>query len=286
MVAQILDGKAVAETVRARLQSVVETHIQMGRRPPRIDVIRVGEDPASEIYVRNKEKAAKSIGMLGVQHHLPSDASRGQVLDLIERLNNDVSVDAVLLQLPLSQHLSESEMIAAIRPEKDVDGFHRETLGRLVRGEDCVHACTPAGVMELIGHTGISIQGLNAIVVGRSNIVGKPLALLLLAADATVTVAHSRTRNLAGYVGEADIVVAAVGRPELVKGAWIKPGAIVIDVGINRKVDGGMVGDVEFEAARQRASWITPVPGGVGPMTIAMLLANTLHLYEAKLGPK
>ena len=283
MAASIIDGKVVAAQVRSRLQQRVAVHLQAGCRPPRIDVIRVGDDPASEVYVRNKEKAAQSIGMLGVQHHLSAESSREHVLACIRQLNADPAVDAVLLQLPLPGHLAESEMIAAIDPAKDVDGFHRETLGRLVRGEPCVQACTPAGVMELIRSTGYELRGRHAVVVGRSNIVGKPVALMLLAADATVTVAHSRTRDLATVVAQADVVVAAVGRAGLVQGGWIKPGAVVIDVGINRLADGKLVGDVEFETARERAGWITPVPGGVGPMTIAMLLANTLQLYESRL---
>ncbi len=283
MPAQLLDGKKIAGELRASLKKQITAIRETGLRAPGLHVVRVGDDPASAVYVRMKEKAAAEVGIQGQIHHLPENTSREELLELIEKLNKDQTVDAVLVQLPLPSHLPEDEVMQTIRPEKDVDGFHVVNLGRLVRGEETVHACTPAGVMALIRQSGIRVEGANAIVVGRSNIVGKPVALMLLEANATVTVAHSRTSDLANILKDKDIVVVAVGRPQIVKGEWIKPGAVVIDVGINRLEDDSLVGDVGFDAALEHASWITPVPGGVGPMTIAYLLKNTLKLYQTNL---
>lgn len=280
MTATIIDGRKVAERLRQELAQKVANHVAQGKRAPRIDVIRIGKDPASEVYVRMKEKAAQALGMQGVQHHLPATATADEVRSLIDDLRADEQVDAMLLQLPIPEHLDEAELIQRIGAGKDADGFHVENLGRLIRGEETVVPCTPEAVMILIREAGVPIEGKHAVVVGRSNIVGKPVAQLLLQANATVTVAHSRTRDLPALCRQADILVAAVGRPEMVRGDWIREGAIVIDVGVNRLDGGALVGDVAFAEAVQRAGWITPVPGGVGPMTITCLLANTLALYE------
>ncbi|OUM98025.1 MAG: bifunctional 5,10-methylene-tetrahydrofolate dehydrogenase/5,10-methylene-tetrahydrofolate cyclohydrolase, partial [Firmicutes bacterium ZCTH02-B6] len=246
--------------------------------------IRVGEDPASKVYVTNKRKAAAQVGVRSWEYALPEETLREELLDLIDRLNRDREVHGILVQLPLPSHLNETEVIAAVAPEKDVDVFHPLNVGRLWSGAPGLVPCTPAGVMELIRRTGVEPKGRRAVVIGRSNIVGKPVAALLLASHATVTICHSRTADLRSVCREGDILVAAVGRAHLVERDWIKPGAVVIDVGINRLPDGRLTGDVDFAAAREVAGWITPVPGGVGPMTIAMLLANTVKAARLQAG--
>jgi methylenetetrahydrofolate dehydrogenase (NADP+)/methenyltetrahydrofolate cyclohydrolase len=273
--AKILDGKAVAARIRADLAKQVAALAPRGVQPG-LAVVLVGEDPASQIYVRNKTKACAEVGIRTFDHRLAATTTKAELLALVGRLNADPQVDGILIQLPLPAGLDAREILPAVDPRKDVDGIHPENLGRLVMGEPRFVACTPLGVMTLIEETGVTLAGAEAVVVGRSNMVGKPMAALLTGADATVTACHSKTRDLAGAVGRADVVVAAVGRPEMIRGAWIKPGAVVIDVGINRGADGKLLGDVEFAAAAARASAITPVPGGVGPMTVACLLENTL----------
>ncbi len=279
--AKILDGKAVAARIRGDLGQQVAALAARGVQPG-LAVVLVGEDPASQIYVRNKTKACAEAGIRTFDHRLPATTTQGELLALVARLNADPEVDGILIQLPLPAGLDSREILPAVDPRKDVDGIHPENLGRLVMGEPRFVACTPLGVMTLIEESGVKLAGAEAVVVGRSNMVGKPMAALLTSADATVTACHSRTRDLAGAVGRADVVVAAVGRAEMVRGAWIKPGAVVIDVGINRGADGKIRGDVEFAAAAARASAITPVPGGVGPMTIAMLLVNTVKAAKIR----
>jgi methylenetetrahydrofolate dehydrogenase (NADP+)/methenyltetrahydrofolate cyclohydrolase len=244
-------------------------------------VILVGDNPASSLYVRNKRRACESAGVLDLAHHLPADTSQEALLDLIERLNADPTVDGILVQLPLPAHINPDAVIERIRPDKDVDGFHPYNIGRLLVRMPTLRPCTPYGVMQLLATTGEDLRGREAVVVGASNIVGRPMALELLMANCTVTVCHSATRDLEAHVRRAEVLVVAVGRPELVKGRWVRDGALVMDVGINRLEDGRVVGDVEFATAAERAAWITPVPGGVGPMTVATLLQNTLHAAQA-----
>jgi methylenetetrahydrofolate dehydrogenase (NADP+) / methenyltetrahydrofolate cyclohydrolase len=281
MSAVILDGKALAARIRGELTEEVRRLRDRGVEPG-LAVVLVGEDPASQIYVRNKTAACAQAGIRTFDHRLPATTSEGQLLALVATLNADPSVDGILIQLPLPSGLDARRILPAVDPRKDVDGIHPENVGRLLMGVPRFVACTPFGVMKLVAEAGLPLAGANAVVVGRSNMVGKPMAALLLAADATVTVCHSKTRDLAAIVGRADLVVAAVGRAEMVRGDWIKPGAVVIDVGINRRADGKLLGDVEFAAASARASAITPVPGGVGPMTIAMLLANTVTAAQTR----
>lgn len=282
MAARLIDGKAVAAKVRGEVAERARTFQSTRGRPPGLAVVRVGSDPASEVYVRGKIRACGEVGFHSEEHHLPDDAATTEVLAAVRRLNDDPAIDGILVQLPLPKQVDEQAVLDAIAPEKDVDGFHLINAGKLLSGrEDGIRACTPWGIMRLLEEAGCDPKGKKALVVGRSNIVGKPMALLLLAADATVTVAHSRTPDLEAEVRQAEIVVAAVGRPGLIRGEWIRDGAYVIDVGMNRLPDGKLVGDVDFEGARQRAAAITPVPGGVGPMTIATLLANTLEAAEA-----
>ncbi len=275
MAATIIDGKALAQRIRTGIAEEVRRLAPSGVQPG-LAVVLVGEDPASQVYVRNKTRACAEVGFRTFDHHLPADTSEATLLDLVRRLNADPAVDGILVQLPLPAHVDSRRLLLAIDPAKDVDGFHPDNLGRLLVGDPRFVACTPSGVMRLLAEGGAQLAGARAVVVGRSNIVGKPMALLLQAADATVTVCHSRTRDLGAEITRADIVVAALGRPEAIRGAWIKEGAVVIDVGTNRLPDGRLVGDVEFAPARERAAAISPVPGGVGPMTIAMLLENTL----------
>jgi methylenetetrahydrofolate dehydrogenase (NADP+)/methenyltetrahydrofolate cyclohydrolase len=272
--AAILDGKAISAEVRAQLKAQVKTLSRSGIAPCLV-VVLVGDDPASQIYVRNKHLACQEAGIKSIIHRLPAETPQEELLALVNELNRDDSVHGILVQVPLPSQIDEGAVLLSIDPRKDVDGFHPINAGRLLAGEDGFQPCTPAGVMELIHRTGVSLAGKHAVVVGRSSNVGKPTALLLLREHATVTICHSRTAGLDEYCRSADILVAAVGRPQLVKGDWVKTGAIVVDVGINR-VDGRVIGDVEFEGAAERASYITPVPGGVGPMTVAMLLANTV----------
>jgi methylenetetrahydrofolate dehydrogenase (NADP+) / methenyltetrahydrofolate cyclohydrolase len=273
--AQIIDGKKLALSIRSGLADEVKELSKTGVIPG-LAVVLVGENAASQVYVRSKKKACAKAGITSFSHDLPAETSEKALLDLIDDLNGDDAVHGILVQLPLPDHIDENKVIEAISPSKDVDGFHPESVGRLVTGGECFPSCTPAGIMALIESTGMEISGKNAVVVGRSNIVGKPVALMLLGKSATVTICHSRTTDLEEEVARADIVVAAVGRPLFIQGSWIKPGAVVIDVGINRLENGSLVGDVDFEGASERASFITPVPGGVGPMTIAMLLKNTV----------
>lgn len=276
MSAKILDGKAIAAEVRRSVQKRVETRIAEGRRKPGLAVVLVGENPASQVYVRNKRKSCGEVGFESKAYDLPATASQAELLELIAQLNYDDTVDGILVQLPLPEHIDAHAVIEFIAPHKDVDGFHPYSMGRLAIGIPLLRPCTPTGVMTLLKHTDAELSGLDAVVIGRSSIVGRPMALELIMAGCTVTVCHSRTQDLAHKVRAADLVVAAVGKAHLVRGDWIKPGAIVIDVGMNRLESGKLTGDVEFDAAREHAAWITPVPGGVGPMTVATLLENTL----------
>jgi len=273
----IIDGKQVAAKVRAEVADLVRDMTRQGLVPG-LTVVRVGDDPASAVYVRGKRKACEEVGMRSVEHHLPATLGEADLLALIARLNVDPETHGILVQLPLPKHIDESKVLDAISPSKDADGFHPSNVGALWLGKPAPRPCTPAGVMRLLEEARVDPKGKRALVIGRSHIVGKPMAAMLLDRHATVTVAHSRTEDLAGEVARADILVAAIGKAEMVKGAWVKPGAVVIDVGMNRKPDGKLCGDVEFAEAEKRAGAITPVPGGVGPMTIAMLLVNTLDL--------
>ena len=277
MTARILDGKAIADALIQDIKREVDERLAAGQRIPGLAVILLGADPASSIYVRNKRLACEKSGVLSISHDLPASTSQADLLALIERLNNDPTVDGILVQAPLPAHIDGETVIESIRPDKDVDGFHPYNIGRLAVRKPTLRSCTPYGVMRLLETTGEVLRGKHAVVVGASNHVGRPMALELLLAGCTVTVCHSATRDLPEQVAQADIVVAAVGRPEMIKGGWIKPGACVIDIGINRLEDGRIVGDVEFAAARERAGWISPVPGGVGPMTVATLLRNTME---------
>ena len=279
--ADLIDGKAFAEQLRAQIAEQTAALKQDKRIQPGLATILVGEDPASHVYVRNKNRQTEAVGMRSIHHELPADISQDELLSLVEQLNGDPAVNGILVQLPLPDHIDPLTVINAIDPAKDVDGFHIENVGRLTIGEPGLVSCTPLGCLMLLKDTLGDLSGNNAVIVGRSNIVGKPMAALLLQQNCTVTVAHSRTRDLPGVCRGADILVAAVGRPEMIRGDWIKPGAVVIDVGINRIEGDGrsrLVGDVNFAEAKQQAGAITPVPGGVGPMTIACLLYNT---YQA-----
>ncbi|MCB1878407.1 MAG: bifunctional methylenetetrahydrofolate dehydrogenase/methenyltetrahydrofolate cyclohydrolase FolD [Chromatiales bacterium] len=276
MTAQIIDGKAIAAKTRAHVAEGVQARIAAGLRRPALAVVLVGENPASQVYVRNKEKACEKTGITSLSHRLPATTSQEELLGLIDQLNADPAVDGILVQLPLPDQIDDETVIERIDPTKDVDGFHPYNVGRLALRMPLMRSCTPKGIMTMLHSTGQELSGLDAVIIGQSNIVGRPMALELLAARCTITVCHSRTRNLADKVRGADILVAAVGRPRFVPGEWIKPGALVIDVGINRLDDGSLAGDVDFDSAKEVAGWITPVPGGVGPMTIASLLENTL----------
>jgi methylenetetrahydrofolate dehydrogenase (NADP+)/methenyltetrahydrofolate cyclohydrolase len=282
MGARILDGKSLAEVVRGEVRGAIAQFGKEHGRVPGLDVVLVGEDPASVVYTRNKEKASNEVGMRGRLHTLPASIDQAELMALVRELNADPNVDGILVQLPLPKHIDAVRVLDLIDVGKDVDGFHPVNAGLLALGRaGGLVACTPAGCMRLIALSGVKLEGANAVVLGRSNTVGKPVAQLLLRENATVTIAHSRSRDLPSVCRTADILVAAVGRAEMVRGDWVKPGAVVVDVGINRIVvtdaKTRMVGDVAFEEARQVAGFITPVPGGVGPMTIAMLLANTLE---------
>jgi methylenetetrahydrofolate dehydrogenase (NADP+) / methenyltetrahydrofolate cyclohydrolase len=286
--AQLIDGTAHSESLRARIGAAVAEFATAGHPPPGLAVVLVGEDPASQVYVRSKGRRTAECGMRSIEHKLPAEASETDLLALVAKLNADPGVDGILVQLPLPGHISAERVIEAIDPAKDVDGFHPVNIGRLSAGGDALVPCTPLGSLMLIRSVRRDLAGLDAVIVGRSNIVGKPMAQLLLAESCTVTIAHSRTRDLPDVCRRADILVAAVGRPEMIPGSWIKSGAIVIDVGINRVPgEGGksrLVGDVKFAEAEQVASAITPVPGGVGPMTIACLLHNTLKAWCRRKG--
>jgi methylenetetrahydrofolate dehydrogenase (NADP+)/methenyltetrahydrofolate cyclohydrolase len=296
MTATLLDGKKLAETVRAEARAQVEAFVREHGRTPGLEVVLVGEDPASQVYTRNKEKASKEIGMRGTLHTLPADTNEEDLLALIARLNADENVDGILVQLPLPKHIREQKVLDSVDPAKDVDGFHPVNAGLLASGRPGLVPCTPMGCMRLLDLATPDLSGANAVVVGRSNIVGKPVAQLLLARSCTVTIAHSRTKDLRAVCNQADVLIAAVGKAEMLKGDFVKEGAIVIDVGINRidlppemgtaangKPKTRLVGDVAFDEVKEKASAITPVPGGVGPMTIAYLLQNTIVAARARL---
>jgi methylenetetrahydrofolate dehydrogenase (NADP+)/methenyltetrahydrofolate cyclohydrolase len=281
MTARILDGRKIAGDVLDRIGASVTARIAAGRVVPGLAVVLVGADPASAVYVRNKRKACKQVGFASFDFDLPADTSEAELFALVDRLNADPAVHGILVQLPLPPHIDANALIDHIDPRKDVDGFSAVNLGHLALRRFGLRPCTPKGVMTLLGHTDRPVRGQHAVVVGVSNHVGRPLVLELLIAGCTTTCCHKFTHDLAQYVRQADIVITAVGRPGVVEGEWIKPGAVVIDVGINRMDDGRLVGDVEFKAAAERASWITPVPGGVGPMTVATLMENTLEAAQA-----
>jgi methylenetetrahydrofolate dehydrogenase (NADP+)/methenyltetrahydrofolate cyclohydrolase len=284
MAARVIDGKAVAAEVRERVATEVrELSAAHGGRVPGLATVLVGEDPASQVYVGNKRKQTEEVGMRSIHHGLEADTSEDELLALIGELNADDEVDGILVQLPLPEQIAQDAVIAAIDPRKDVDGLTAGSAGLLAQGRPGLVPCTPQGVMELLEHAGVQVSGAEAVIVGRSILVGRPLASLLLNANATVTVCHSRTRDLAEACRRADILVAAVGTPRLIRADWVKPGAAVIDVGTNRTEE-GLVGDVDFDAVREVAGAITPVPGGVGPMTIAMLLRNTVLAASVRLG--
>ena len=279
MSAQLLDGKLMSDELRARIAERVAALKAKGVTPG-LAVILVGEDPASQIYVRNKEKGCEQVGMHSVAIRLPAETTQEELENHIRALNADAAIHGILVQLPLPKHLDEAAALAVIVPEKDVDGFHVQNAGKLLNGLNGVVACTPKGAMEMIRRTGVDLSGKEAVVVGRSNIVGKPMAMLLLQQNCTVTMCHSRTADLAAHTRRADVLVAAVGKAKFITADMVKPGAIVIDVGINRNAEGKVVGDVDFDAVKEIASWITPVPGGVGRMTITMLLENTVEAAE------
>ncbi|NMY51659.1 bifunctional methylenetetrahydrofolate dehydrogenase/methenyltetrahydrofolate cyclohydrolase FolD [Pseudomonas sp. WS 5011] len=280
MTAQLIDGKAIAASLRQQIAHRVAERRQQGLRAPGLAVILVGSDPASQVYVSHKRKDCEEVGFVSQAYDLPASTGQDELMALIDRLNDEPSIDGILVQLPLPEHLDASLLLERIRPDKDVDGFHPYNIGRLAQRMPLLRPCTPKGIMTLLQSTGVDLYGMHAVVVGASNIVGRPMAMELLLAGCTVTVTHRFTKDLPMHVGQADIVVVAAGKPGLVHGEWIKPGAIVIDVGINRQTDGKLIGDVVYETALPRAGWITPVPGGVGPMTRACLLENTLHAAE------
>lgn len=283
MNAQIISGTQLASQIKSNVAQQISQYVAQGKRAPGLAVILVGADPASQVYVGSKRKSCAEIGIVSKSYDLPETTTEQALLELIETLNQDAEVDGILVQLPLPKHIDSTKVIEQISPEKDVDGFHPYNVGRLCQRIPTLRACTPYGVMKLLETTGISFYGKHAVIVGASNIVGRPMALELLLAGCTVTVTHRFTEDLASHIRQADILVVAVGKPKFIKGEWIKEGAVVVDVGINR-LEGKLVGDVEFDIAAQRASYITPVPGGVGPMTVAMLMQNTLSAYEKQQG--
>lgn len=280
MTAQLIDGKTIAANIREDIAKKVIARRHQGLRIPGLAVILVGNDPASEVYVSHKRKDCEQVGFVSESYDLPATTTQDDLLALIDELNNNIHIDGILVQLPLPAHLDAAPLLERIRPDKDVDGFHPFNIGRLAQRNPLLRPCTPKGIMQLLASIKVDLYGMNAVVVGASNIVGRPMALELLLGGCTVTVTHRFTKDLAMHVANADLVVVAVGKPNLVKGEWIKPGAVVIDVGINRQENGKLIGDVEFDIAVERASWITPVPGGVGPMTRACLLENTLYAAE------
>ncbi|KZZ35902.1 MULTISPECIES: bifunctional methylenetetrahydrofolate dehydrogenase/methenyltetrahydrofolate cyclohydrolase FolD [unclassified Oleiphilus] len=277
MTAALIDGKKISQEVKAKVAEGVKERVAQGKRPPGLVVILVGADPASEVYVRNKTNSCEQVGFKSETLTLPTETSQEELESLIDKYNADETIDGILVQLPLPEHLDSDPLLERIRPDKDVDGFHPFNVGRLAQRMPLLRSCTPKGIMTLLETTGQTIRGKDAVIVGASNIVGRPMGLELLLAGCTVTTTHRFTKNLPEKISQADIVVVATGKPGLVKGEWIKPGAIVIDVGINRLDDGRLVGDIEFDVAQERAGWITPVPGGVGPMTVATLMENTLY---------
>ncbi len=284
MSAQIIDGKKIANDIKDQLKLRVEKRLQQGLRIPGLAVVKIGNDPASEVYVRNKRQSCEKVGINSIAHDLPVETSQEDLLSLIDRLNNDNAIDGILVQLPVPEHINPETIIERIHPDKDVDGFHPYNIGRLALRIPVLRPCTPRGIMTLLNQTlettGQSIKGMNVCIVGASNIVGRPMGLELLLAGCTVTTCHRFTKNLADHVHNADILVVAVGKPGIVNSEWIKTGSIVIDVGINRLDDGRLVGDVEFDSAKEKAGYITPVPGGVGPMTVATLLQNTVDAAD------
>ena len=285
MTARIIDGKSIAEELKREVRSGTDALEQRGLRRPGLAVVMVGNDAASAVYVRNKRRACQETGILSAAHDLPQSTSEQELLALIDRLNADPAIDGILVQMPLPRHVASVAVLERIDPAKDVDGFHPYNVGRLAQQMPLVRPCTPYGIILLMERVGLEIRGRDAVVLGRSNIVGRPMALELLMKSATVTICHSATRDLATHIGAAEILIASVGKPAFVRGAWIRPGAVVIDIGINRLNDGRLVGDVAFEEALERAGHITPVPGGVGPMTVAALMKNTLDAALRRLPP-
>ncbi|WP_101775268.1 bifunctional methylenetetrahydrofolate dehydrogenase/methenyltetrahydrofolate cyclohydrolase FolD [Pasteurella oralis] len=279
MTAQVISGTELSKKIKSDIAQKIQQYIQQGKRAPGLAVILVGADPASQVYVGSKRKSCAEIGIQSKSYDLPDVTSEDELLALIEQLNQDREVDGILVQLPLPKHIDSTKVIERIAPEKDVDGFHPYNVGRLCQRIPTLRACTPYGVMKLLETTSINLYGQHAVIVGASNIVGRPMALELLLAGCTVTVTHRFTKDLEHHVRQADILVVAVGKPQFIHGDWVKEGAVVIDVGINR-IEGKLVGDVEYDVAAEKASYITPVPGGVGPMTVAMLMFNTLAAYE------
>jgi methylenetetrahydrofolate dehydrogenase (NADP+)/methenyltetrahydrofolate cyclohydrolase len=275
--AALIDGKAIAREVRTLVRAAVDRRVAAGGRPPGLAVVMVGDNAASQVYVRHKRSACAECGMYSIAVDLPRSTSEVELLARIDELNADDRIDGILVQLPLPEHIRQTSVVERIDPRKDVDGFHPYNIGRLAERNPLIRPCTPYGVIRLLDHIGVSVKGKHCVVVGASNIVGRPMSLELLLMGATTTVTHRFTQDLAHHVREAEILVAAAGKPGLIKGEWIRPGAVVVDVGINRMPNGSLCGDVEFEAAAERAGWITPVPGGVGPMTVAMLMQNTLE---------
>lgn len=280
MTAKILDGKAIAQLERQQIAQMVKERIAKGLRRPGLAVILVGKDPASEVYVQNKRRACEEVGFYSESYDYPSDISATELFQKIDALNHSPLIDGILVQLPLPAHIPADQVLESIVPHKDVDGFHPYNLGKLAQNQPGLHPCTPSGVMSLLKHTGLPLRGAKACVIGASRIVGRPMALELLNHEATVTICHRYTQNLSQIIKQSDIVVVAIGNPQFIQGDWIKEGAIVVDVGTNRMPDGRLVGDVDFEEAKKRASWITPVPGGVGPMTVSGLLKNTLFAAQ------
>ncbi len=286
MTAKIIDGKAIAAKLRSQIRTKIKANLKKGSPRPKLAVILVGNNPASLVYVQTKHNACEDVGIVSIDYSLPSKVSQAKLLELINELNNDRSVNGILVQLPLPKHIKADEILDAINPLKDVDGFHALNLGRLAQYRPLLHPCTPFGVMQMLKSIKLSLKGKNAVIIGASNIVGKPMALELLAAGCTVTVCHRLTTGIEEHIGKADILISAVGKSGFIKGKWIKRGATVIDVGITMLPNGKVTGDIEFNKAKLRAKWITPVPGGVGPMTVAALLKNTVLAQEIQMAQK
>lgn len=280
MTAQIIDGKAIAADLKQKIRAATQMRLATGKRAPGLAVVLIGSNPASQVYVSNKRKSCEEVGFKSVSYDLPADTSESALLALIDKLNQDDEIDGILVQLPLPEHIKTDTVIEHIVPHKDVDGFHPYNIGRLAQRIPLLRPCTPKGVITMLKESGIELKGMDAVVVGASNIVGRPMGLELLLAGCTTTVCHRMTKDLEGHVRRADILVVAVGKPNFIPGDWVKEGAIIVDVGINRLDNGKLTGDVEFEKAAEKAAWITPVPGGVGPMTVATLLENTLYAAE------
>lgn len=280
MTAEILDGKLIAKQERENLAKILQQRKSKGQRAPGLAVILVGEDPASQIYVQSKRAACAEVGIYSKTYHFAIDVTAEELFNKIDELNHTSQIDGILVQLPLPPHIPTDRILESIHPHKDVDGFHAFNMGKLAQNQPALRPCTPSGIITLIQHTPLQLSGCQACVVGASRIVGRPMALELLNHDATVTLCHKYTRDLKSQLLQADLIVVAIGQPQFIQGAWIKPGAVVIDVGTNRSTDGKLLGDVDFEQAKQTASWITPVPGGVGPMTVCTLLKNTLIAAE------